>query len=277
MGFLHVSSRRLEIPYVHPSGQPLYYAAHRSREREPLPIVLIHGAGGNHLFWPPALRRLSPWAATYLPDLPGHGRSAGPGFNSVEAFADVVQQMCHLLYLTNVVVIGHSMGGAVALAIALRWPDLCHSLVLLNSAAKFDVPRAILHALAEERERAIELIIEHAFSPEFSDDSMSAPGPVVEAARRMMLELPLTTLRDDYLACHEFDVTDQLDHIEVPTLIVCATGDALTPLRDQYALAEQIPGSRLALIANAGHAAPLTHAQEVRREILAFTGLTRRS
>lgn len=230
--------------------------------------MLIHGAGGSHLSWPLDLRRLSPTTTTYLPDLPGHGRSAGSGFDSVEGFSDVILQFCHLLNLRGVVLIGHSLGGAVAQAVALQRPELCRCLVLLNSAARFDVPRAIRDALDEDQERAIELICENAFAPE-------SPVPWLEATRRMILELPFVTLRNDYLACQGFDAVGQLRDIQAPTLIVGAASDVLTPPQDQYLLAERIPDSKLVLVPNAGHMAALTHAEEIRKQILNFLRLTK--
>lgn len=230
--------------------------------------MLIHGAGGSHLSWPLDLRRLSPTTTTYLPDLPGHGRSAGSGLASVEGFSDVILQFCHLLNLKDVALIGHSMGGAVALAVALHRPDLCRFLVLLNSAARFDVPRAIREALNEDQQRAIEVICEHAFAPE-------PPTPWFEATRSMMLDLPFMTLRNDYLACQDFDAVGQLRAIQAPTLIVGAADDVLTPPQSQYLLAEQIPQSKLVMVRNAGHMAALTHAEEIRKQILNFLRLTK--
>ncbi len=77
-------------------------------------LLLIHGAGGDHLVWPKEIQRL-PGTAVYNLDLPGHGRSAGAGRSSVDDYADVVQEFMELLALQDVTIVGHSMGGAIAL------------------------------------------------------------------------------------------------------------------------------------------------------------------
>jgi len=256
------------VPYLCIADKPLFYAVHPSEESEPLPVVLIHGAGGSHLSWPFALRRLSVKVTTYLPDLPSHGRSVGQGSYAVDEFADIVLELCHHLTLKGAVLVGHSMGGAVALAAALRKPQVCRSLVLLNSAAKFSIPRAIFDALEQSHERAVALICEYAFAPEY-------PAPLVEITRRMLLELPLDTLRNDFLTCHAFDVTGKLATIHVPTLIIGSSEDMLTPLALQCLMAERIPHSKLVVLQRAGHMAPLTRTEEIRTEILNFLGLTK--
>lgn len=247
---------------------PLYYAVHRSPTPNPVPAVLIHGAGGSHLAWPAALRRLSPGVTTYLPDLPGHGRSAGSSCSSIEGFADAILQFCQGLTLKSAVLIGHSMGGATAIMAVLRQPELCRALVLLNSAAKFDIPPAILDALEHDHERAVSLVCEYALGPKF-------PPPLGETTCRMLRELPHETLRRDFLACQAFDVTAQLSALQVPTLIIAASDDLLTPLPGQHLLAEHISSSRLIVMQQAGHAAVLTHAEQIRCEILSFLGLTK--
>jgi pimeloyl-ACP methyl ester carboxylesterase len=256
------------IPYLDVSSGPLYYAVHRSSAPNPVLAVLIHGAGGSHLSWPAALRRLSPHVTTYLPDLPGHGRSTGPGCSSIEGFADAVLQFCQGLALKGVVLIGHSMGGATATVAALRQPELCRALVLINSAAKFSVPPAILNALGHDHERAVALVCEYALGPDF-------PPPLGETTCRMLRELPHETLHRDFLACQAFDVTAQLSALQVPTLIIAASDDLLTPLPNQRLLAEHIPHSRLIVMQRAGHTAMLTHAEQIRCEILSFLDLTK--
>ena len=254
------------MPYLTISGEALFYAFHPSRESKPLPVVYVHGAGGNHLSWPPVLRRLSPTAATYLPDLPGHGRSGGKGRDAVDDYTDVMFEFCRSLDLTSIIVVGHSMGGAIALSLALRYPTLCAKLVLLNSAAEFTVPPDILEALDTSLEQAVNVISQYAFSPH--------PIPsMIESTRKIMIELPLETLRGDYQACQTFDVVERLDDIQVPTLVIGAEDDLLTPLESQLLLAERIRGARLVLLQRAAHTASLTDQQQIQHLLLEFLNL----
>jgi len=79
------------------------------------PLVLVHGAGGDHLHWPPQLRRLA-GCEVYALDLPGHGHSPGAGRNTITAYAQVLNAFADTLALPPFVLAGHSMGGAIAFA-----------------------------------------------------------------------------------------------------------------------------------------------------------------
>ena len=77
------------MPYAKVKAQRLFYTPVRSRTRDAPTLVLIHGAGGSHLHWPPELRRL-PAATVHALDLPGHGRSDGPGYDTITAYVTVL-------------------------------------------------------------------------------------------------------------------------------------------------------------------------------------------
>ena len=252
------------MPYVTLSAQTLYYASHPAQRPDPTPMIFIHGAGGSHLIWPPSLRRLGPGYTTYLPDLPGHGRSGGTGRASVEAYVDVVIEFIRALGLTSVILAGHSMGGAIALSTVLRHPHRCRKLVLFNAAARFVVPDEIMAALGAGREPAVDAICRYACVP-------NVPADLIEATWKSLSDVSLGTLRADYTACQSFDVRGRLGEVAVPTLIVGAEGDLLTPPEGQRWLAERIGHARLVVLQHCGHLAVLTDAGECRKELLEFS------
>ncbi len=98
------------------------------------PLVLIHGAGGTRLHWPPSLRRL-PGAEVYALDLPGHGEAPGSGQSTISGYRRAVVDWMQALDLPPAVVIGHSMGGALALALALDAPPRVAGIVLFRASA----------------------------------------------------------------------------------------------------------------------------------------------
>src|SRR5512143_1017737 len=100
-----------------PIAAGLYYFAHGADALTRPPIILIHGAGGNHLYWPPELRRL-PNERVIAVDLPGHGKSQGVGHHTIEGYADGILAFMKALKLASAVLVGHSMGGGVALQAA---------------------------------------------------------------------------------------------------------------------------------------------------------------
>ena len=109
------------MPYATVNDRRLFYAASQTPDAPTL--VLIHGAGGNHLHWPPELRRL-PGATVYALDLPGRGRSDGPGHNAVPDYAKVLIGFLDAVQADRAMLMGHSMGGAIAIRGAARIPEL---------------------------------------------------------------------------------------------------------------------------------------------------------
>ncbi len=233
------------MPLIDVAGEPLYYAVHPSREPDTVPVVLLHGAGASHLSWPAALRRW-PCATTFVPDLPGHGRSGGPGRDTIEGYADVVRAWQRAAGLSPAVWIGHSLGGAVVLALALRYPEVCRKLVLIGTAPRFTLPPGFLSDLTEDPARAAETLSALTFGPE-------TPAVWIEATRHMMSELPPEVLRRDFQAVAAFDVRARLADVRTPALVVTADDDRLTPPADARLLAAGLPDARLLILPSGGH------------------------
>ena len=95
------------------------------------PSYLIHGAGGHHLYWPPQIRRLTGYRV-YALDLPGHGRSGGSGQQTIDSYTTAVKDWLIEVNLHSAVFVGHSMGSAIALSLALNYPDHVLGLVLIG-------------------------------------------------------------------------------------------------------------------------------------------------
>ena len=232
-----------------PTTTELYYFAHEAEEQinNRPHIILIHGAGGTHLSWPPQIRRLAD-EKIYALDLPGHGKSAGAGKQSVDEYAEDVLTFMQELKINAAVFVGHSMGSAVALTLALKYPKQVLGLGLLGSGAKLRVAPILLETMGNSNtfESAVDMINEKCFGSE------SAPN-LVELSRRTMLEIRPPVLLGDFMACNEFDATSQLEKINIPTLIICGAEDKMTPVKFSESLRDGIANSQLHILENAGH------------------------
>jgi pimeloyl-ACP methyl ester carboxylesterase len=172
------------------------------------------------------------------------------------AFLDAVE-------LEQAVLVGHSMGGGIALDVALRYPARAAGLGLVATGARLRVAPAILSSTLEDKEAAVSLICQAAFGPE-------APEEMERLGRRQMGATPAKVLHGDFVACDAFDVMDQLGRIEAPTLVLCGTQDRLTPVKYAVYLRDTISGAKLTLVEGAGHMVMIERPVAVVRALTSF-------
>lgn len=230
-----------------PVASDLYYYYFQGGDLDSLPVVLLHGAGGSHLYWPPEIRRLT-GKRVFTLDLPGHGKSGQRGQQSIAAYAKLITRWLEGLEISKAIFIGHSMGSAIAMTLAVNYPQQVAGLALVGAGARMRVRRDILEDCANPTtfHKAVDSLITGAFS------HLANPR-LIELATKRMLETRPSVLHGDLLACHEFDLTEKLGEIQAPTLVVCGSDDLLTPLRNSQFLAGAILGATLTVIPDAGH------------------------
>lgn len=246
-----------------PSIGDLYYFDSKKGDTES-PIILIHGAGGTHLHWPYNLRRINNHRV-YAPDLPGHGKSDGLGEQSVAKYAGVVSSWMEQIEIKQAVLVGHSMGGAIAQSLALKKPELVSGLVLVSTGAKLQVNKDLLHKLssAASTPAAVANIIKWSYAP-------GTDRKFLEKMKDELLKVRSSVLYGDFLACDNFDVTDQLADIKAPTLVLCGDRDKMTPIDLSKQLQSLIPHADLQLISEAGHMVMLEKPEEVAQAVTSF-------
>ncbi|MDX1993229.1 MAG: alpha/beta fold hydrolase [bacterium] len=249
------------MPFVETARVPFYIIDQR-RYPDALPLVLIHGAGGSHLDWPIALRRL-PGANLVLPDLPGHGKSPLPGRDSIAAYAADVMALLDALGIERAIFVGHSMGGGVALQLALDDAERAAGLVLVGTGAKLGVSPEIMDRLQVDQAGVANLLAEWYWS---ADTPPERRALTVQYLLAQSVEL----LYNDYLACTRFDVRQRLPEIRVPTLIFAATEDRMTPLKFGQYLQINISGAELVTLEGAGHMMALEQPQQVVEAVQAW-------
>lgn len=220
-------------------------------------VILLHGAGGNHLYWPPEIRRLKD-QRIYALDLPGHGKSEGIGRQSVAEYARSVLEFMGSLKIHKAVFVGHSMGGAVALWLGIHNPSRTLGLGLISTASRLRVSPELLSAssVAATLPLAVKATVELAFSPH-TDPHLK------ELAAQRMSEVHYPVLHGDFLACNAFDETSLLGRAKAPALIVCGSEDRMTPARYSEALHGRLKKSLYHLVDGAGHMLMLEQPQVV--------------
>lgn len=243
------------MPHVRVGDENVYIAERKLDGSAYPPLVLVHGAGGSHLDWPPELRRL-PGVRVLALDLPGHGKSSGAGLEDTLAYAEVVIGVLGALGLGHAVMVGHSMGGAVAQHAAIQWPERVAGLVLIGTGSKLPVAPDLPDRVVTDRESTLDWIVGGSWG--------DGGTPELKRRNHERLEaVPPAVLRADYLACQRFDVREQLGRIAVPTLILVGSKDRMAPPKFSVTLAERICSSTLVQIEGAGHMLPLEQAGAV--------------
>ena len=233
------------MPFLKLDGEQLFFKL--QDEGAARDILWVHGSGADHSHWPVELAELPDYNVYFL-DLPGHGQSTGRGWDSVAGYADAIAGFIEKRRLSQVILGGHSLGGAIVQILALRHPAWLKALVLVGSGARLKVLPELLQQLETDFPAAVELMCQALFGPE-------APPALVAAERQRLLATDWRLIQADFTACNRFDVMERLTEIAVPTLVVTGSADLLTPLKYGRFLNDAIPGAQLAVIANAGHMA----------------------
>jgi pimeloyl-ACP methyl ester carboxylesterase len=248
-----------------PVSENLYYSYHRDNVAENPPVVLIHGAGGMHLYWPPEIRRLSGYHV-YAIDLPGHGKSEiCGGQQTIGDYARYLVQWLESIQLRRAVFVGHSMGSAIALVLAIHHPEYVVGLGLIGAGARLRVNPEVLNYAADSTtfHKAVDLMVSCSFSP-------TTPLHLIELASRHMEAPRQSVFYGDLLACNRFDVMDHLGEVQQNTLVICGADDQMTPVRYAQYLASSIPKARLNIIPDAGHMVMLEQPRSVADCLLSF-------
>lgn len=233
------------MPLISTANGSIWYADHRDPTIHRPVTLLVHGAGGTHLDWPAEIRRM-PELNAIAADLPGHGRSNGEGRNSISAYAGDMLALLDALKLPKVILVGHSMGGAVVQTLALRYPDRVLGLILIGTGAKLGVNPNLLNTILTDTEGTIKTLVSMYYGKQ-ANDSLS------RRSQQRLAEFNPTIIHNDYIACNAFDLRSQVSQIRVPTLIIGGSDDQMTPFKFSTYLNEQIAGSHLEQIKDAGH------------------------
>ncbi|MYF50337.1 MAG: alpha/beta hydrolase [Gammaproteobacteria bacterium] len=219
-------------------------------------VVFIHGAGMDHSVWVMPARHFARTGMNVLAlDLPGHGRSQGPGLDSIAAMADWVVRAMDAAHFEAAAVVGHSMGSLVAYVLAARHPGRCRALALLGASAPMPVTDALLDAARDNDHAAIDMANTWSHSPRAKLGASPNPGMWMLGGGERLLETAAPgVFHADLAACNGFDPEADAGPVRCPALVVVGEADQMTPARAGIRVSERMRDAQVERLAGCGHA-----------------------
>lgn len=222
------------------------------------PLVLLHGWGLSAAVWKPLLARLQPQRPVHVPDLPGHGNAA-PAGATLASWADALLPAVP----DNSVLVGWSLGAQLALELAQRHPQKIARLVLIGASPRFTTCEDWPHGLPGATLDDFRAQFDNA--PEATQRRFVALQSLGDRARKTVagaLTDSLTpagsshqaALADGLRLLADTDLRPLLSRVVQPVRLLHGSEDKLMPLAAAEWLADQLPGSRLSVFGQSGHA-----------------------
>jgi pimeloyl-ACP methyl ester carboxylesterase len=238
-------------------------------------ILLIHGITGSSAQWETTMELLESDYTVIAPDLLGHGESAKPrGDYSLGAYASGLRDLLAWLEMPAATVVGHSLGGGIAMQFAYQFPERCERLGLVNSgglgrevnlllrAAALPGAELVLPLIAANWTRSVGLAVSDfvgrlglRVGSDIAEMSRGYASLIDGEARSAFLHTLRAVIEP---GGQRVNAADRLYLAEeVPTLIVWGERDPMIPVKHAYTAHEAMPGSRLEIFPGAGHFAQL--------------------
>ena len=206
-------------------------------------LVFVHGSGAYGDIW---RYQIAYFSGSHAVNLPGHPH--GVPLKSVKECADWLSKYIAGRGYRDVVLAGHSLGGAIVLMYALEYPEDLKGIIVISSGARLRVHSKYLipceKAIRGDPQEWYQFLEElHRSNPEDYKreiiEKQKALGPAV--------------MLNDFLCCDKFDIMDRVHEIKLPTLIICGELDVMTPVKYSNYLGEKIANSKVVIIPQAGH------------------------
>ncbi|OOV85939.1 alpha/beta fold hydrolase [Oceanospirillum linum] len=227
-------------------------------------LLMVHGAGLNHSQWQKQMTGLKGHANMIAVDLPGHALSAHhDGNQSIIDYADTLSELVTELDSSQLIMAGHSMGGAVCLEFAMRHPTQVDGMILVNTGAKLRVQQDLLQQIHEDYPAFIRHLTNSALSK-------GTTPQVIEQFSELLMQSETEAVYNDFASCNSFDRLEDLNQIDCPALVISSDLDLMTPPKYGEFLADQLTQGQYTLIEGAAHISPMEKPEAVNHAILGF-------
>jgi pimeloyl-ACP methyl ester carboxylesterase len=246
--------------YLKIEDKRIYYNNKKSGSNKA--IIFVHGSGGSSYTWKNQLSLDIDYDLITL-DLPSHDKSDNFSDLSLHLYVDVVHQLIKSLNYENIILCGHSLGGAIVQQYYFTYPKDVSGLILFNTGGKLRVAPFILKSLKNNYQEFMDSLPAGAFY-------RATPKKTIELYIQETSKISADVTYNDFKICDGFDVLSKLSTIEVPCLIIVGKQDQLTPVKYSVFFHNNIKNSELHIINKAGHMVMLEKPIEVNQAIENF-------
>lgn len=221
-------------------------------------LLLVHGFPQDHRLWDPQREALRDVANIMAPDLRGFGTTTSyNALVTMETYATDMHDLMDAHGMERVVLCGLSMGGYIAMAFLEQWPERVEALILCNTRSTADTEEGKKGRIATARdamEKGSAVIARAMVSKVLSATTRNErPDVVADVEAMMARQHPSAIAAASLGMAQRTDRTAVLRKVKIPTLIITGDADELMPLPTSQAMADVIPGARLAVLPKAGH------------------------
>jgi len=259
------------MPTISANGVNLYYELHGREEGEVL--ALSNGVLMSTASWGLQTPVLSQRYRLLLYDCRGMWKSEHPpGPYSMAQHADDLAALLDALGIEEAHIGGISYGAEVSMAFALQYPQHTRSLILSSAVSHSDAVLAGLIGswIAAAQRKDAELLYQVSYPLNFSDAYIAANRAAIEAAAERYKLLDMDAVLELFRCFERMNLTAELHRIHVPTLVMVGEQDMLKPRKYSEIIAREIPGAKLVVVPNAGHALCLEQPQVFNALVLGF-------
>ncbi len=238
-------------------------------------LVLLHGLSATHANWEHTIPAFADRWRVIAPDLPGHGRSAKPDAPySIDFYAGVIRSLGRALGVHEAVVVGNSLGGQIAIELALSYPTWTRALVLAAPAGSFGPLRVLGPVLGVVTPPAVlRFSLPRTLERCFYDHA----HPALDMRRRILAERLAAADFPDFARAVSRSITgalrgsgQPLERLTQPTLLVWGRDDRTLPLWNSRWFLRAVPHARFVALERCGHLPMLEHASHFNRLMAEF-------
>jgi pimeloyl-ACP methyl ester carboxylesterase len=216
------------------------------------PVVLLHGLALDSSTWDEVVKLYSDQARFIVPDLRGHGKTnTGDVNGSIEQYADDLFAFVNFMRLESFTLVGHSMGGYIALVFAEKYPQRLKSLVMVTSNARSDTPEK-RELRFEEAELALESGM-HAIADPMVQKLTTQPGIRQQVIPIIENNDPRGFANVQHAIASRTNRLDQLKNLDIPLLAIAGSDDLLMKPEVTFEMAEASRSGKALVLPRIGH------------------------